>query len=172
MDAELRRMAVFGVHVDSEVGEVMLLLVLDEPSTGEEELVVPVSIGPREGAAIASVQAGIVPPRPQTHDLALDLLHAAGGSLLQVEIVKLLGGVFFAELVLGSGRRVDARTSDAVALALRASVPILCHPGVLDAAGVQGGPWIAARVDSEGELAEFREFLESVEPEDFDDQDS
>lgn len=157
------------------LGEVVLVLVPETPGT-----VLPVTIGPREGAAIASVLAGIVPSRPLTHDLTLSLVRAAGRDVARVEIVGLRGGVFFAEIVLDDGTRVDARTSDAVALALRAGVPILCADRILAEAGeidtepAAGGDPLgeAAGAGAESELAQFRAFLESVEPEDFDDADS
>ncbi|PWD52290.1 hypothetical protein C8046_02205 [Serinibacter arcticus] len=162
-------MTVRGVRVHVPLGEVVLLLTADGL-----DLVLPVTIGPREGAAIASVLAGIAPPRPMTHDLTLDLLRAAGTGIDRVEIVGLRGGVFFAEIVLTDETRVDARTSDAVALALRAQVPVLCDGDVLERAGELdlGSEEDAGERPGESELAQFRAFLESVEPEDFDDADS
>jgi len=190
----MHRMTVRSVRVDVPLGEVVLVLVADGL-----DIVLPVSIGPREGAAIASVLAGIVPPRPLTHDLLLDLVRAAGAEVIGVEIVALKAGVFHAEVVLDGGTRVDARASDAVAIALRAGVSVMCDPDVLEAAGeldtgdpdglddTAGAPG-AGHVDGvdepprtpgerrrqghggarESELAQFRAFLESVEPEDFD----
>ena len=168
----MHRMNVLGVRVHVPLGEVVLLLV-----TEDAQVRLPVTIGPREGAAIASVLAGIVPPRPLTHDLVLDLLRASGGSVARVEIVGLRGGVFFAEIVLAGGARVDARTSDAVAIALRAQVPVLVDPEILERAGephedAQGQDVGRTVSSGESQLAQFRAFLESVEPEDFDDADS
>ncbi|WP_199241598.1 bifunctional nuclease family protein [Serinibacter arcticus] len=189
-------MTVRSVRVHVPLGEVVLMLEADGL-----DMVLPVTIGPREGAAIASVLAGIVPPRPLTHDLLLDLLRAAGAEVVRVEIVALRAGVFYAEIVLDDGARVDARTSDAVAVALRAGVPVLCDPDVLESAGeldtgepdeddagsgatVGGlggtgasgtpgeGSGPAPRAARESELAQFRAFLESVEPEDFEDTES
>lgn len=129
----------------------------------------PVSIGPREGAAIAAVQAGVVPPRPQTHDLMLNLLRETGHEVGHVVITDLRGGVFYSEIVLDDGQRVDARTSDAVALALRAEAPVLCEPEVLAEGAVfeDDGEQPPAEELSESDLAQFRSFLDSVEPEDF-----
>lgn len=186
----MHRMTVRSVRVHVPLGEVVLVLVADGL-----DMVLPVTIGPREGAAIASVLAGIAPPRPLTHDLLLDLLRAAGAEVARVEIVALRAGVFYAEIVLDDGARVDARTSDAVAVALRAGVPVLCDPDVLESAGeldtgepdddgpeaigaedAPGGPKAGRtampRGARESELAQFRAFLESVEPEDFEDTES
>lgn len=139
-------------------GEEIVVLLLDATS----ELVVPISIGPREASAIATAQAGIVPPRPMTHDLLRDLLGATGVELVRSEVVALDGGVFFAELVLSNGTRVDARASDAIALAVRTQSPVLCAARIVAAAGVDV-------VDGElqREVDRFRSFLEGVEPEDF-----
>lgn len=179
--SDLRPMTVLGVRVHIPLGEVVVLLRPEVPGPDEEGLLLPVTIGPREGAAIQAVRAGIVPPRPQTHDLMLSLLRAAGREVDRVEIVALRSGVFFAEIVLSDGTRVDSRTSDAIALALRAEAPVLCHPHVLAEAGmvemsdgeetVPEEPPIGA-MPSESELAQFRAFLESVEPEDFEDTES
>ncbi|WP_284250104.1 bifunctional nuclease family protein [Litorihabitans aurantiacus] len=167
-------MTVRTVDVHADVGEVVLALVDDVDGT-----VLPVTIGPREGAAIASALAGIAPPRPLTHDLLLTLVRAAGGEVAHVEIVALRHGVFFAEVVLDDGARVDSRASDAVAIALRADVAVLCAPDVLAAAGERPldhgghqGSSASTGAPGESELAEFRAFLDRVEPEDFGDADS
>lgn len=158
-------LVVLGVRVDTGSNEVALLLApLDAPGL---DRVLPVAIGPAEGAAIATHEAGILPPRPQTHDLALMLLRAAGAELAAVEIIDLVDGVFFAEVVLTNGSRVDARTSDAVALAVRAEVPIRCREEVFGAAAVLVSP-----AAGEEEVERFREFLDQVDPEDFGDSDS
>lgn len=152
-------------------GDVVLLLRPLSPQPGEEALVLPVSIGPREGAAIAAVQAGVAPPRPQTHDLMLNLLRETGHDVGHVVITDLRGGVFYSEIVLDDGIRIDARTSDAVALALRAEAPVLCEPEVLAEGAVFEDDGTEKPPDelSERDLAQFRSFLDSVEPEDFED---
>lgn len=167
-------MSVVGVRVLVPRGDIVLLLRPLAPQDGEERLVLPVSIGPREGAAIASVQAGVVPPRPQTHDLMLNLLRETGHEVGHIVITELRGGVFYSEIVLDDGIRVDSRTSDAIALALRADSPVLCEPEVLAEGGVHedDGEVTDAAALSEREVAQFREFLDNVEPEDFEDESS
>ena len=71
-------------------------------------------------------------------------------------------GVFHAALVLGTGRRVDSRASDAIALALRFECPVLCAEQVLAVAGVE-----VRSVTAEEDIEEFREFLDRVSAEDF-----
>ena len=69
--------------------------------------------------------------------------------------------MFYAQLVFASGAEVEARPSDSIALALRTGTRIVCAEDVLDEAGIQ-----AAREEDE-EIEKFREFLDDVEPEDF-----
>lgn len=134
-------------------------IVLVRPVTGGALL--PIWIGPNEAAAIAMAQQGVAAPRPLTHDLFVATLLQLGTPLLSVRITGLEEGVFFAELVL-EGQVVDARPSDAIALALRAGVPILLSDEVLAEAGVAPDP--DEEVD---EVEQFREFLDTVTPQDF-----
>ena len=134
-------------------------IVLVRPITGGALL--PIWIGPNEAAAIAMAQQGVAAPRPLTHDLFIATLLQLGTPLLSVRITRLEEGVFFAELVLES-ETVDARPSDAIALALRAGVPILLADEILAEAGVAPDP--DEQVD---EVEQFREFLDTVTPQDF-----
>lgn len=98
--------------------------------------VLPIWIGPHEASAIASRLAGMRPPRPLTHDLALGALEAVGARLVRVHITRVEQQTYFAELVVKAGagapeQRVDARPSDAIALALRAQAPILADDALL-----------------------------------------
>ena len=106
-------------------------------------------------------QQGVAAPRPLTHDLFVATLLQLGTPLQSVRITRLEEGVFFAELVF-EAQSVDARPSDAIALALRAGVPILLADEVLDEAGVAPDP--DEEVD---EVEQFREFLDTVTPQDF-----
>jgi uncharacterized protein len=134
-------------------------IVLVRPITGGA--LVPIWIGPNEAAAIAMAQQGVAAPRPLTHDLFVATLLELGTPLQSVRITRLDEGVFYAELVL-DGCNVDARPSDAIALALRAGVPILLSDEVLAEAGVAPDP--DQDVD---EVEQFREFLDTVTPQDF-----
>lgn len=128
----------------------------------------PIWIGAPEASAIAMFQQGIVPPRPLTHDLMISTLQALHAPLVRVEIVSVLNAVFTAELVFANDVRVDARSSDAIALALRAQCPILCQEHVLDEAAVLVADDDETAEGEEEQLREFREFLDEIEPEDFD----
>lgn len=157
VEPEMVPVEVVGVRTHLADDEIVVLLL--DPDAA---LLVPILIGPAEASAIASAQAGIVPPRPMTHDLLRDALVAAGAPVDHVEITHLEEGVFHAELVLTGGRHVDARASDAIAVALRFAAPVLCSAEVVALAGVEVRP-----AASEEDLAEFREFLDHVSAEDF-----
>jgi bifunctional DNase/RNase len=110
----------------------MPVLVLQEPGC---ERYLPIWIGVCEANAIALQLEGVVTPRPMTHDLALSLLEATQHSVDHVHIHTLREGVFFAAIHLNNGDHtsvVDARPSDAIAIALRAEVPILVSEEVLE----------------------------------------
>lgn len=100
----------------------------------------PVVIGMPEVNAIKMKLGGIKPPRPLTHDLLLNTIESLGAKVDSVFIEKLQNNTFFAKLRLrrnGSGEiLIDARPSDAVALALRANARIEAAEEVISAAGV------------------------------------
>ncbi|NNH06917.1 bifunctional nuclease family protein [Cellulomonas fimi] len=156
-DGGLVQVEVVGVRQHLADDEIVVLLL--DP---ESELLVPILIGATEASAIASAQAGIVPPRPMTHDLLRDVLVATGSGLTRVEITRLQDGVFHAELVLSTGPRVDSRASDAIALALRFGCPVMCAAEVVAVAGVE-----VRATPTEQDLERFRRFLDVVTPEDF-----
>lgn len=168
----MRKMMVLGVRVSVPGNEVVV--VLGEPGG---VVVLPIVIGPREGAAIASAQAGLVPPRPLTHDLLVSILDRLGIKVVEVRVTHVLHGIFHAEIVLEGGVIIDARPSDAIAIALRSHSPVLCEESLLALAGV---PIEEAGLDVEDKdapqapaeppaalMEEFRTFLEDLEPEDF-----
>jgi bifunctional DNase/RNase len=126
--------------------------------------ILPIWIGHPEATAILIAMEGIVPPRPMTHDLILSALTAGGLVLERVEITRLEEGTFFAALVLRGEERtiaVDARPSDSIALAVRVGCRVLVAEDVLNEAG------IVADEEAEEEVERFRDFLDTVDPEDF-----
>ena len=87
----------------------------------------PIVIGTPEAQSIAIVMEGITPPRPLTHDLICSIWKELGILLKEVVIYKFEEGAFFSELLIeqnGTEHRIDSRTSDAVALAIRTHSPI------------------------------------------------
>jgi bifunctional DNase/RNase len=81
-----------------------------------------------------------------------------------VRITEMRDNVFYAELVFDDGREVSARPSDAIALALRTGASIFGSESVLEEAGIE----IADEHEAEDEVEKFREFLDTISPEDFD----
>jgi bifunctional DNase/RNase len=152
----MKRVDVLGVRVEMPSNQPIVLL-----REVEGDRYLPIWIGATEATAIAYVQQGVVPPRPLTHDLLKDVIESVGRSLVEVRITRLEEGVFFAEMDLGMGAVVSARPSDAIALALRTSSPIVVDDAVLDEAGV------VIPDEEEDEVERFREFLDQVTPEDF-----
>lgn len=111
-------------------------LVLAEEN-GESRI--PIIIGPIEAQSITMTLEGLRPARPLTHDLFLNVAKSFQIEVVEVFIHKLVDGIFFSDLVCEcNGQRVavDARTSDAVALALRFGSPIYTTSEILEKAGV------------------------------------
>jgi hypothetical protein len=104
-----------------------------------------------------------------THQLIGEVIDAFGRHLEQVRITEVRDNIFYADLVLDQNTRVSARVSDAIALALHLGVPIHAEDTVLDAAAVAT---TAIRTEGDDptsdEFDEFRRFLDTASPEDFD----
>ena len=126
----------------------------------------PLWIGTAEATAISLALEGVTPPRPLTHDLLADVIEHLDAQLSSVSISDLADGVFYAILSFADHDPISARPSDAVALAVRCGVPVLVNPEVMDAAGVDISETGDEAHDSD-ELEKFREFLDSINPEDF-----
>ena len=152
----LSELSVVGVRVELPSQQPIVLL---KEVDGDRYL--PIWIGAVEATAIAFAQQGVVTARPMTHDLMRDLLEAFERPLRTVVITELREGVFHAELGFDGGHKVSARPSDAIALALRTGAVIQGAEAVLSEAG------IAIPDEQEDEVEKFREFLDQINPEDF-----
>src|SRR5438552_17142920 len=100
-------------------------------------------IGPAEATGIAVPLQGVTPPRPLTHDLFLTLFGRLKVTLTRVVITDLRDDIFYAIVYLnavGSEIQLDARPSDAIALAIRAKVPVLVEERVFEKAGNAAPP--------------------------------
>jgi bifunctional DNase/RNase len=161
----MRELDVVGVRVEMPSNAPMVLL---RESGGSRYL--PIWIGAGEASAIANAQEGIVPPRPLTHDLIVDILAGLQHRLSEVRITELDGGTFYAVLSI-DGQEISSRPSDAIAIALRVGCTVRCADDVLDEAGVmmpdEQESATAETADSDTEVEKFREFLERVDPDDF-----
>lgn len=152
----MREVEVVGVRVEMPSNSPIVLL---RESEGERYL--PIWIGAVEATAIAFAQQGVVPPRPLTHDLLKDVVEATGNEVAEIRITDMREGVFYAVLALSSGVEISARPSDSIALALRTGSRIVCDEAILERAG------ISVPDEQEETVEQFREFLDHVSPEDF-----
>ncbi len=157
------------VRVD--VGSSTPLLLLEELGG---DRVLPIFIGAPEATAIAYALQQIETPRPMSHDLLGNVITALGARLFAVEITHLLENTFYANLrLLREGKEilVSARPSDAVALALRVGAPLLVSDELMNDEGqvLEVSDEDDDSPESEDTLlAELRDFLDNVRPEDFD----
>lgn len=122
------------IAVSGEGKQFLLLLRSDE-----DERVLPIVIDAMQALAIAAGRGGEKPARPLTHDLTLSLLEVLDAKVVQVEITDLSEGTFYAMLCVERGGvrfDVDARPSDALAIAVRADAPILVAEDVLEKSGL------------------------------------
>lgn len=127
----------------------------------ESQLFLPIWIGVFEANAIALRIEGVEPPRPMTHDLLRLLLEQLGATVDKIVISDLRESTFFALIHLQQGDRsvtVDARPSDAIALALRTEAPIFVLRSVLDKA--QAADLTAEASDEE----KLKKWLEEISP--------
>jgi bifunctional DNase/RNase len=153
----VQELALVGVRVELPNNQPIVLL-----KEVEGDRYLPVWIGAVEATAIAFAQQGIEPARPMTHDLLKDALEATGAQLTSIRITELRDGIYYALLVFASGVEVSARPSDAVALAVRVGVPMYAAEQVLEEAGIA-----VEEEEQEEEVEKFREFLDTITPEDF-----
>ncbi len=99
---------------------------------------IPVVIGASEAQSIAMKIEGITPPRPMTHDLMANFCRAFGMGLKEVFIYKFEDGIFYSEMTFSDSERevsLDARTSDAIALAMRMGAPIFTTRAIMEETG-------------------------------------
>jgi bifunctional DNase/RNase len=138
----------------------------------------PIWIGHFEADAIAIPMQNVPVSRPLTHDLLKAVIEQLGGKLTQVVISELADETFFAKLIVDANGRhveVDARPSDAIAIAIRAKVPIFVEDSVFDQAGmVFEGEEAEAEAESaeesgevdEEKLSVFKQFIETLDIDD------
>jgi len=126
----------------------------------------PIWIGPYEAEAITIALQEIEVARPQTHDLIRNLMTTLNARLVRVEVVSLKDDVFFGSLVIeynGQMLDIDTRPSDALALAVRAHVPVLVARSVMETAGILPDKDIQTEEAGSGKEAADEEIPESDE---------
>ena len=161
------------VRVDIETivmaaGPVPSLIVLRE-RCGKSDSTAPlrslsIQTGSFEAAAISrGIDSGRA-ERPITHDLLLDTVDALGAKLERIEIVRAEPPVVVV-LADGSEHRIDARPSDAIALAVRSNAPMFVEDDIMNRLGTISAH--AEEVDDEQEFEKFDEFVHTLSPDDF-----
>lgn len=148
-----------GVRVELPHNQPIVLL---KERTGTRFL--PIWIGPVEATSIALALQGVQTSRPMTHDLMRDLLAGLHVGVDRIVVTELRDGTFYAEIQMtqdGQAVVVSSRPSDAIALAVRTTVPIFADEQVLADAGIE------IEDEDEDEVERFKEFLDQVTPEDF-----
>ncbi|MPZ48506.1 MAG: bifunctional nuclease family protein [Dehalococcoidia bacterium] len=151
----------------------------------EAERYLLIWIGPAEAEAIAMRLGDVQPPRPQTHDLLRNIIDTLGAQVSYILVNDLNNDTFYARIVLdlnGKPVEIDSRTSDAIALAVRAQVPIFAEESVLERAGIlldkepEGlfGTEAGHREALSGvgpeeleKMSAFKDFIESLDLDDF-----
>ena len=141
---------------------------MEEPVAEGKSRVVPICVGPHEAMGLGMVLEGTKFVRPMTHDLMLDALTNLDARVDHVLIADVKDGTFFARLCLAQHGRLidlDARPSDAIALAMRQSSPVYIDEDVLERASF---PYLFNQpYDEEAIVEDFKAFLDDVSPDDF-----
>jgi uncharacterized protein len=146
----------------------------------EAERYLPIWIGAAEADAIAVRLQEVQVARPLTHDLLRSAIESLGGQITSVVVNDLSNDTFYAHIILdinGRQMEIDSRPSDAIALAVRARVPIFAEESVLDRAGVlldqedtpsAGGERAPVDAEELERMSAFKDFIESLDLDDFD----
>ncbi len=158
----MQQMQIYGVSFDM-VGKQPIVLL----KTVEGSRFLPIWIGHPEAAAILMKLQGASTPRPMTHDLLNELVERLDAKIDRVSVTELRDNTFYASITLsinGSEVEIDARPSDAIALAVRCSAPIFAAEDVIEESSIE----FEHEVEDQEEVVEkFKDFLDDVTPEDF-----
>lgn len=158
-----REMKVSGLVMDPQTNTPILIL-----KDTQNDASLPIWIGLLEATSIATELEKIQFPRPMTHDLLKNCLDHLNVKVERIEVCDLRNNTYFALIYLRSNDRVssiDARPSDAIAIALRTDAPIFVKEDVLTKSQkVEGKPQVILDKDNKEKWAEI---LEQLDPEDF-----
>ena len=147
-------------RVKEEDSETPIML-LHEPETSR---FLPIWIGTIEAVSIAYAQEGYVHPRPQTHDLLIDIIESLNASISEVCITDIQDKTYFAEITLSTiegSVTLSSRPSDAIALAIRSNSKITVNPDLFNQNS------IILIEDDNQEIKDFIEFIDDISPDDF-----
>jgi bifunctional DNase/RNase len=135
----------------------------------ENELYLPIWIGPYEAEAIAIRLKNVDISRPLTHDLLNNVIGEMGGDISHILVSDLRDDTFYALITVnvnGTSLEIDSRPSDAIALAVRAGVPIFVAEDVLEQASITPEEDITEGAEDDEELSAFRDFVEGLDLDD------
>ena len=155
------RMEIYGVSFDL-VGKTPIVLL---KMVGGNKFL-PIWIGHPEAAAILMKLQEAPAPRPMTHDLAADIVQQLGGEVVAITVTELRESTFYARITVrqnGDEIEIDARPSDAIAIAIRVDCPIFASDEVMAESAVE----FEGEESEEEMVDQFKEFLETVTPEEF-----
>ncbi len=153
-------MKVMGIAIDTASGSPIIVL-----NDKENRKALPIWIGSAEASAIIRKIENIKVLRPMTHDLIIDVVEKTGYEVSRVEINDVEKDTYFSTIFLSNGENevtIDARPSDAIAVAIRVEAPIFVSAKVL----ADGSVSCDSEKDEE-ESQEFKNFIQSIKPSDF-----
>ena len=154
-------MKVMGIAIDTASGSPIIVL-----NDKDNRKALPIWIGSAEASAIIRKMENIKVIRPMTHDLIMEIIEKTGYTVASVEINDVEKDTYYATIYLqdkdGNETEIDSRPSDAIAIAIRAEAPIYVSAKVL----ADGSVSCDAEKD-EAEAEEFRNFIQSIKPSDF-----
>ena len=154
-------MRVMGIALDTRTGSPIIVL-----NDAENRKALPIWIGSAEASSIIRKIENIPSLRPLTHDLFINFARQAGFKITRIEINDVDEQTYFSSIFLvdsnGKETEVDSRPSDAIAIAIRADVPILVSAAVM----ADGAISTDSKKDEE-ETAEFKNFIKDIKPSDF-----
>ena len=155
-------MHIYGVSFDI-VGKQPIVLL----KTAEGNKFLPIWIGHPEAAAILMKLQGASTPRPMTHDLLTSMLGELDAQVVRITVTELRENTFHASITIqqnGNELEIDSRSSDAIAVAVRAQVPIFAADDVIEDSAIE---MEGDEVNEEEIVDEFKKFLDRVSAEDF-----
>ncbi|MFL5922083.1 MAG: bifunctional nuclease family protein, partial [Gaiellaceae bacterium] len=135
--------------------------------TAEGSKFLPIWIGHPEAAAILMKLQGASAPRPLTHDLLVNILGELEVEVLRVTVTELRENTFHASITIqhdGAELEIDSRSSDAIAVAVRAQAPIFAADAVIEESAIE---FEGEDVNEEEIVSEFKQFLDHVTPDEF-----
>ena len=155
-------MKVMGIAIDTRTGAPIVVL-----HDLDNRKALPIWIGSAEASAIIRKIENISVTRPLTHDLIIDIIEKTGYEIDRVEINDVENDTYFADICLKDKNReneirIDSRPSDAIAVAIRADVPILIGTSVM----AEGAISVNSQKEEE-EAQEFKSFIQNIKPSDF-----